>query len=773
MKIANNRWPLIAVPLLYVLLLCGPAIMAGNGTVLGSRQADLFSQFTGQREFGFGELGRGHLPLWNPHIFSGIPALGNIQQALCYPPNLIFLLVPLAAAFNISIMFHLALGGFFMGAWARSLGLALLPSLTAGILYLGGGAYYSRVLAGHQTMICLLAWVPLFFWSVDAVARDGRLGPAIAGAAAAAMMLLAGYPQIVFHIGLAATLYALVRLAGANGRLRKLLLLALIPLLAAGVAAFQLAATVQAKAGTQREGLLPYELASSYSLPPENLLTLLTPFAMGGVGGEGYWGRWLLWETQLFFGITGLVMALAALGRRGDRDRWSICGLTVLMLVLALGDATPLFRVLYEHAPLFGHFRGHSKWLLPAGLFLVLLAARGFQSFLAEPTQFRALPGILLAAAGGVGAAAMVLGWGAGLMPTPGWWYLFLHAIGRTMESSTLTPDLLRQDGFLRASLGGSAVAFAIAAATLLLLVLLIHATRRRPKLAAAVLTLALLEVYFFDRAYLATFPIEDARRADVAEVLKRDPGDYRIHVIDVPDSAMSTGASDMWGYDPFVPRRYSEFMAFCQGVPLDTPAAEIPIRGWDPLLALLRVRYFFAHAAGGGPAVEGPFPHLPRAVLVPEYQVVDGPRERILAAMRERDFDPYRTAIVEEAPAIPSGAQPPGAAGRETISVRVLSTDELLVEAQTSRPALLLLSDPYFPGWRADSLPGSDQDGYRILRADYILQAIPLGPGGHRISVRYAPSGLAVGGVVSACTILGMVCAGLILWRRRREQDA
>lgn len=770
----RHRWLLVAAPVVYVLLLCGPVLLGGSGLVLGAPGTDLGNQFVGQREFAFGELERGRLPLWNPHIFSGMPALGDIQLGLCYPFNLIFLALPLAAAFNVSIMFHLALAGVCMGCWARSLGLKLVPALAAGILYIGCGAHYSHVLPGHETAICLLPWAPLLFWSIDGVARDGRPGPVIAGAATLAMMILAGSPQFIFHLGVVAVPYALLRLAGSNSRIRKTLLLAAIPLLAAGVSAFQLAAMAQAKAGTPREGNLPYEYAAMFSLPPENLLTLLSPFPWGGVGGEGYWGRWLLWETQLFFGITGLVMVLVALGRKTDRSRWYLFGLVVFLLILALGNHTPLFRVLYDHFPPFGYFRGHSKWIFPASIFLVLFAARGFQAFLDDPAKPRSLPWFLAAATVLLGTAALFLQWGTGRTTAPGWWVSFLVSIGRSGESYSLTPALLEDQGFLSASLGGAALASGVAAATALLLALLIGIARRRRRFATAVVALGILEIFLFNRAYLTAFPLESARRPEVAAALQRDPGDHRVLVLDAPNSAMSTGALDVWGYNPFVPRRYAEFMAFCQGVPLDTPAVDIPLGRWDPLLALVRTRYVFAPTAGNGPAIEGPFPHLPHALLVPQFQVARGSREQILEAMRGAGFDPYRTAILEEPPIFPPGSVLRAGAGKGTAIIRTVSTDELVAEVETDAPALLLLTDAYFPGWRATPLPGSAQESYRMLRADYVLQAIPLGAGSHRIRLEYAPAGLALWGAVSLCTTLGLICAGIVLWlRRRRGGDA
>ena len=48
----------------------------------------------------------------------------------------------------------------------------------------------------------------------------------------------------------------------------------------------------------------------------------------------------------------------------------------------ALGGHTPLFRWLYLYAPGFNKFRGWSKFTFPAILFLIMLAAVGFDRML-------------------------------------------------------------------------------------------------------------------------------------------------------------------------------------------------------------------------------------------------------------------------------------------------------------------------------------------------------------------------------------------------------
>jgi len=60
-----------------VLFLPGDQVPSGQET-------DLSSMFVYWRQFGFGEMQAGHIALWNPHVFAGVPFLGNPQPALFY-----------------------------------------------------------------------------------------------------------------------------------------------------------------------------------------------------------------------------------------------------------------------------------------------------------------------------------------------------------------------------------------------------------------------------------------------------------------------------------------------------------------------------------------------------------------------------------------------------------------------------------------------------------------------------------------------------------------
>jgi hypothetical protein len=53
----------------------------------------------------------GEWPLWNPLLGNGTPLLANLQTAAFYPPNLIYLVLPVAHALTLSVSFHLLLAG--------------------------------------------------------------------------------------------------------------------------------------------------------------------------------------------------------------------------------------------------------------------------------------------------------------------------------------------------------------------------------------------------------------------------------------------------------------------------------------------------------------------------------------------------------------------------------------------------------------------------------------------------------------------------------------
>jgi hypothetical protein len=128
-------------------------------------------------------------------------------------------------------------------------------------------------------------------------------------------------------------------------------------------------------------------------------------------------------------------------------------------------------------------------------------------------------------------------------------------------------------------------------------------------------------------------------------------------------------------------------------------------------------------------------------------------------------DFDPRGEAILETTPArvyaTPATA-PPATPAR----VSVPSSTRLDVDVELPRPGILVVSESYFPGWRAwvDGAPAE------ILRTDYVLRGIELDAGAHHVRFEYRPWSVRIG---AALSLIGVGTAAGLVWADRRAGTA
>src|SRR5437667_3164923 len=188
-------------------------LFAGATRVLGHPGSDMFLQYFAWREFGFRELAKGNLALWNPHIFSGAPFFGAMQSALLYPPNWLFLALPLPLATNWSIALSVWLLGAFMYLWAWRRGLHPFAAFVSAALLMFCAPYFLHVPAGHLNILCAIPWIPLLFLAIEEWLASRRLAWCLIGMLTVSMQILSGHPQYVYFTALAAGGYALLRVA--------------------------------------------------------------------------------------------------------------------------------------------------------------------------------------------------------------------------------------------------------------------------------------------------------------------------------------------------------------------------------------------------------------------------------------------------------------------------------------------------------------------------------------------------------------------------------
>jgi hypothetical protein len=148
----------------------------------------------------------------------------------------------------------------------------------------------------------------------------------------------------------------------------------------------------------------------------------------------------------------------------------------------------------------------------------------------------------------------------------------------------------------------------------------------------------------------------------------------------------------------------------------------------------------------------------LPRAFIVDDYEIHPD-RSILLQALP--GLEPALSVALEETPRFTVPGTPVAAPGVEVLRH---APGDVEIVARLTRAGLLVLTDAFYPGWRAEV----DGQRVRLLRADYVFRAVALGSGEHRIVFHYRPWwrvwvwGLSVGGLGLAVGLAPAVCRRL-----------
>ena len=470
----RRRGDVVAV----VALVALPAVIFGLPALLGHAvlPGDDLTQNLPLRVLAGQQIRAGHLPLFDPYIWSGAPLLAGWNAGAAYPLTWLFAILPGTAAWTVNMIVTWAVAGLGMFCFLRALRLASVASFLGAFSFAFAGGMSAQVT--HFGLVAGLSWVPLALLSILRLSQDrpmasrpgrsvgagrevgrggpggrsGRAGRSVGAgwsgkhsresragraqpgrccwtavlAVAIGLVILAGEPRAIDDACVVVLIYAawqVARLGRRAGPAAVSVAAGLI--LGAALGAVQWLPGVAAISSSQR-GADSMALYSSGSLPVRWLLLTLVPDLLGGSGSLGqpsFFGFYNLTEVTSYVGLLPLVAAFALLGRLRWRTRppeWLVWHAMALAgVALALGGNTPLGSLLY-HLPLFGDQRLQSRNILVLDLALAVLLAywadrpAGAESRLPVRRMTRETVLGLLPALAAVLAVVLAFTWGVG-----------------------------------------------------------------------------------------------------------------------------------------------------------------------------------------------------------------------------------------------------------------------------------------------------------------------------------------------------------------------
>ena len=804
-------WSAVIVLFLLLVVFFGPVVFSNKTLMPPDKIASLsFVEFVPQKIL-FSITHR-YYPLWNPYLFGGMPLFASLTMPFVDVVNdavisvaggiqyLIHFIHPVDVKTPFYLLFNYLLLGASLYLFLRNKKLSLGASFFAAtaLVFMPQVIAYSAF--GHNTKLATAVMIPLvFFLAERLLERQNLLFFCLTGLAVGVQFLRA-HVQISYYTFLAVSMYfvywafGMVKDKEKIGRLLKGGLL-----LAGAVLAGVLISSVMNLSvleysnysirGGGETGGVSYDYATGWSSAPSEITTLFIPSFLG-FGGNTYWGPLPFTDFPQYMGLLVLLFACLAAALNRNRTTWFFIILALFSLLASFGRNLPVvYGPMYKLLPLFNKFRAPNMIHILFEFSMAVLAAYGFQAVLDFPKQadkrkWKAAKTVLWSF-GGILTLLLLM-----LVVAKGSYLNWAKKIG---EGGMVAHGMAVNDAI-------KAVVFFAVACFLIFSALKNNLGKTGFTVILTVLLVA--DLWVCDKKFVQFQPKanEKAYFAETPDVtyLKGQKGPFRILPIEdgrSPNWYVYHLIQSVYGYHAAKLRIYQEALDAFQlpdqflrkyvktvgnqaawRSPEEVP--QVQVKAHRAFLRLLNVRYILCpymlpdtafHVVcppemQGYPAVYTFRDPLPRVFFPKRVMQIEG-REAILGYMASGSFDPENVALVEEKPLFEVSAS----AGNEAEIVE-WGYHKIVIKAKTKTPALLAVSEIYYPaGWKA-FVDGKET---KIYKTDYILRSVFLEPGEHSVEMVFRPRTVRIGLFVSLSSFVLLVVGTVLGYRLSRRKQA
>jgi hypothetical protein len=463
--------------------------------------------------------------------------------------------------------------------------------------------------------------------------------------------------------------------------------------------------------------------------------------------------------------------------------KWAYVAGALLLTLLALGRNFDGFNTfIFHNLPMYNKFRTPEMALVIPGLVFPILGFWGLKNILQGKVDPVVLKRGLITALSITGAICLLIWW----FPTS-----FLDFHSRYDESFEMQPwyDALVRDRISMASSDAfRSLAFIVLSAALVFLFMKLKDKKTGGWILCIGITLlTLIDLWSIDRRYLndKDYSRETEKtlyKASLAdqEILKDKDLSFRVLTLDKPftETSVSYYHHSIGGYNAMKLRRYQELIdhrliqeinVIIQSLKTPPVTLESVQRSFAaaPTLDMLNMRYLIID-----PSQPPVFNSLAfgNAWFVPQIKIVANADEEIAALDA---VNPLQTAIVDQRFSDEINGFAPQLDSTATIALTGYRPNHLIYSSQASSEQLAVFSEIYYqPGWQATI------DGKPVphFRADWILRALRVPAGEHKIEFDFRPQGYVTTAYIatfSSCLLLLFLLFGVGYSIRKWRKEA
>lgn len=725
----------------------------------GANYGDIATLFYPWRHFQSSLWREGELPLWNPHILSGSPFLGNTESALFYPPNAIFYFLPVPFAWTLKLLLNIVIAGTATALFVRAIGGNKWGAISAGIVF---------ALTGNMTtwqgsmLVDAALWLPLICLGVHRLFCIRADSATVALTAIAfALPMLAGHPETAAHLALVGILYACWEAFTIRSKMgasvRQLAIFAVAGVIAIGLSAIQIVPTLEWL------GQLNHTISIHWGiLKFREVLSVFSRDIAMNPNSSGL----LVPESAAYAGTITLLLAPLALLHRNKREALYFVLLIVVSLQIVFGGP---FHWLVDQIPVLNGLKNW-RFMLVVDFGLAVMAGLGLSALTSMSRLSREAKPARLFFWFATPVACLIVGF----------------AIWQLEGSRSTAVHWMQAPLF---------------SAALLAVGLCLVALRARdwlgPKVFATVMAgLIAADLVTYAHGYIPSVSASQIYPdAPVISFLQSQRASHsRIVNLGVygPNAEMIYGLEAVGGWDLGL-RRLKMFMEDIAQPSLDDLSfTSLGVTSnQDRRLDLLNARFFVTTSYNSSfealkklPArfsmvysdrsvqvFENRFA-LPRAFLVPAtgggIEVLPNEAGQ-LARLRDSNFDPQHRVILSAMPAeLVAGLANAARGSRAEVERLDVSSNSVDLKVDADSPAIVVLSQIYYPGWQVFV----DGRSAPILEADYALTGVFVKEGSHAIRFLYRPASMRIGLAITLGTILIVAAVIIVLYRKRSRPD-